>query len=329
MNRKKKRTYKPVLALLVIGIMSLGLVACKSEPVLTKEQQKEIADQRAKEKQTMNEKKLLSDFQNKAYKIYTIKDISKLPPLMDEAISKLSPENAVKMVLNFELSQRMALENDSNYGAVSTGLSEQIKQEKGLVDLSKITPASPEIAAEIKMISDSWYSVYKDTNGAYCIVDYSKLQKYKAYLNDEFSRYIDYMTLESTAPSVKDKRIQISKEEIWTRLHTLDTFFTDYPVPTDALIRNNMGRYYQDLLVHAIYGDDLNPNFDPVTGFVKPEVLTLLNAQVFDTRSEMATPYENFKSQLAVDQGLLTPAVSTHIQQLVRIVKEVLTDHID
>ncbi len=329
MMMKKMNIYRPMILLVVIGAVALGLTACKSEPILTKDQQKEVAEQRAKEKQIMYEKKLLSDFQNKAYKIYTIKDISKLTSLMDESITKLNADNAVKMVLNFELSQRMALENDGNYGAVSSALSAQIYQEKGMVDLNQINASTPEVAKEIKMISDSWYGVYKDTNGAYCVVDYTKLQKYKPYLSDEFSRYIDYMTLESTTPSIKDKRIQVSKDEIWVRLHMLDTFFTDYPVPSDALIRNNLGRYYQDLLVHAIYGDDLDPNFDPVTGFVKPEALARLNAQIFAANSEMATPFANFKNQLTTDQGMLTPAVSTHIQQLVRISKEVLTDHID
>lgn len=130
-------------------------------------------------------------------------------------------------------------------------------------------------------------------------------------------------------PSIRNKRFAVDREEAWRRLVYLDTYFTDYPVPSDDLIRNNLGRYYQDLMKHILYGDDLKPNFDPITGQMSPEATQFLTTHKFNPNSKLYLPYENYKTQLATDKGILSPAVSTQIQQLLRLVNELVTDHIN
>lgn len=312
---------------LVIATLLLG--GCSSDQTPTKAEQAQIEAQKEKDRQDMAEKKILSDFQNKAYKIYSLKQMVALPEVLETEIIKLQKDNAVKMLLNFELSQRMALQNDSSYGAVSTALAQQITIERGLVDLTKLKAENPALKAEIEEIQNSYFGVYKDENGCYRVVDYGLLQRFKPYLTDECSRYIDYMASESSQPAIKNKLIAVDQAELWRRLVFLDNFFTDYPVPSDDLIRNNLGRYYQEILKHALYGDEVAPNFDKVTGVVNPLVALNFTTQKLSPDSDLYLPFEAFKAQLTADQGILTPAVSTHIQQLLRLSEEYLTDHID
>lgn len=328
MAYRKNKWNRGGFTLLLLGSLIL-MSGCSQSEEPTKAELAQIEAQKEQERQEMEEKKLLSDFQNKAYKIYTLEQMSELPELLEKEIPKLNQENAVKMLLNFELSQRMALQNDSGYGAVSQNLAALITQEKGIIDLNQIKTEDQSVIAEIDKIKKSYFSVYKDENGTYRIVDYSRLQAFKIYLSDECSRYIDYMTSESSSPSIKNKIVVIDQAELWRRLVYLDNFFTDYPVPSDDLIRNNLGRYYEEILKHALYGDEKAPNFDKLTGQISLEAAANFNAQKMNPSSNLYLPFENFKAQLTTDQGILTPAVSIQIQQLLRIVNEVVTDHID
>lgn len=326
-----KIIFKAIVVAGFIGLSALGSVGCGKEETLTKAEIQQLQEAKEKEKQAMAEKKILSDFQNKAYKIYRLDQIGSLPELLDRDIKKLSQENAVKMLMNYELSQRMALQNDTYYGAVSKALKDLIGADarNGLVDLKQLTPNDEAVKAEIQQILNGKFQVYKDESGIYRIVDYSALQTYKPYVNDECARYIDYMASESSMPSIKNKRFAVDREEAWRRLVYLDTYFTDYPVPSDDLIRNNLGRYYQDLMKHLLYGDDLKPNFDPITGQMTPEATQFLATHKFNPTSKLHIPYENYKTQLSTDKGILSPAVSTQIQQLLRLVNELVTDHIN
>lgn len=329
MNRRKQ----PKRLLAAIGLLGLVLAlgGCAQEAPLTKAEAALQAETKEKEKQAMIEKKILSDFQNKAYKIYNLSQLSALPELLDRDIQKLSQENAVKMLLNFELSQRMALQNDTRYGAVSSGLAAAIGTEggNGIIALEQLTLTDEALKKEVSEIQKSLFTLYRDDTGIYRIVDYRQLQKYKANISDECARYIDYMASESSMPSIRNKRISVDIEEAWRRLVYLDDYFTDYPVPSDDLIRNNLGRYYQDLMKHLIYGDDLKPSFDPITGQISPEAAAFMASHQLNPGSRLHIPFENFKTQLTLDQGILTPTVGTHIQQLLRIVNEIVTDHID
>ena len=315
----------------LIGLSALGTVGCGKEETLTKAEIQQLQEAKEKDKQAMAEKKILSDFQNKAYKIYKLDQIGSLPEVLDRDIKKLSQENAVKMLMNYELSQRMALQNDTYYGAVSKELAALIGVDtpNGLVALKALTLQTETLKAEVQQILEGKFQVYKDETGIYRIVDYSALQTYKPYVNDECARYIDYMASESNMPSIRNKRFAVDREEAWRRLVYLDTYFTDYPVPSDDLIRNNLGRYYQDLMKHILYGDDLKPNFDPITGLMSPEATQFLATHKFNPNSKLYLPYENYKTQLATDKGILSPAVSTQIQQLLRLVNELVTDHIN
>lgn len=325
---KKSISIKQFGALgLVFTTLLLG--GCGSDKTPTKAEQAQIEAQKEQERQTMAEKKILSDFQNKAYRIYTLKQMIELPEALETQIVKLQKENAVKMLLNFELSQRMALQNETNYGAVSSAFASAVKTEKGMVDLVQLKAENPGLKEEIEEIEKGYFGVYKDENGTYRVVNYSLLQKFKPYLTDECSRYIDYMASESSMPAIKNKLVAVEQGELWRRLVYLDNFFTDYPVPSDDLIRNNLGRYYQEILKHALYGDEVAPNFDKVTGVISPVALANFTAQKFDPNSDLYLPFESFKTQLTTDQGLLTPAVSTQIQQLLRLSEAYLTDHID
>lgn len=326
-----KLIFKALLMASIIGLSALTAVGCGKEETLTKAEIQQLQEAKEKEKQAMVEKKILSDFQNKAYKIYKLDQIGSLPEILDRDIKKLSQENAVKMLMNYELSQRMALQNDTYYGAVSKELATLIGTEAptGLVDLKQLVPPTEAVKAEIQQILDGKFHVYKDETGIYRIVDYSALQTYKPYVNDECARYIDYMAAESSQPAIKNKRFAVDREEAWRRLVYLDNYFTDYPVPSDDLIRNNLGRYYQDLMKHILYGDDLKPNFDPITGQMSPEATQFLTTHKFSPNSRLHIPYENYKTQLTTDKGILSPAVSTQIQQLLRLVNELVTDHIN
>ncbi len=328
-----KNQWLHVRIILLSGFLgfSVFMTGCASEKTLSKAEQVIQTEVKVKEKQEMVEKKILSDFQNKAYKIYNLKQLSELPAVLDKEIKKLSQENAVKMFLNFELAQRMALQNDPYYGAISGELVKAIGQSQpdGVIALNQLVISDLELKKEIEIIKKSLFSLYKDQTGIYRIVDYQELQKYKSYISDECVGYITYMASESSMPSIRNKCLVIDREEAWRRLVYLDNYFTNYPVPSDDLIRNNLGKYYQDLLKNLIYGDDLKPNFDAKTGQLTPEVAQFFASHQFGSDSDLYIPFENFKTQLIADKGLLTPTVGIHIQQLLRIVSEILTEHID
>lgn len=320
-------------AVILAGIVvaSALLSGCQQEKILTKAEITQQAETKKKEKQAMVEKKILSDFQNKAYKIYSLEQIGSLPEFLNQDIKKLSQENAVKMLLNFELSQRMALQNDLYYGAVSKKLAAVIGADAptGLVDFQKLNLSDTEVKNEVAQIQKGCFAVYKDETGIYRIVDYRALQAYKQYMNDECARYVDYMVAESSTPAIRNKRFAVDREEAWRRLVYLDDYFTDYPVPSDDLIRNNLGRYYQDLMKHILYGDDLKPNFDPITGQMSVEATQFMATHKLNPDSSLYIPFENYKTQLVTDKGLLSPSVGTQIQQLLRLVNEMVTDHIN
>ncbi len=326
---------KPWVAGIICGaiLISAGslLGGCDSSEELTKAELVIQTEAKEKQKSEMAEKKILSDFQNEAYKIYTLKQMTSLTPVLNEKLPKLSKENAVKMILNFELSQRMALQNDPKYGAVSTAMTTLLNNsnQMGAIDFSTITMPTQELKAELEEIQNGYFEVYKDENGIYRLVDYSKLQQFKGYLSDEYGQYIDYMASENGTPSIRNKELNVSKEEAWRRILMLDQFFTDYPVPSDDLMRNNLGRYYQDLIKYIIYGNDQKINFDPTTKQMKPDALTFVTTHEFNTTSKMHIPFENFKTQLILDKGILTPSVGTQIQAIQRLSEEMLTDLID
>ncbi len=307
------------------------LSGCSNTPELSKAELAIQAENKEKQKAEMAEKKMLSDFQNKAYKIYTLNRMNTLTPILIEQMPKLSEANAVKMILNFELSQRMALQNDPKYGAVSEAMASFLNnnEQKGLIDFTKIDFVDETLKTELKGIQSGFFAVYKDETGIYRLVDYSKLQQFKNYLTDEYGQYIDYMATENAMPSIKNKTLNVTREEAWRRLMMLDQFFMDYPVPSDDLMRNNLGRYYQDLLKYVIYGNDQRVNFDPITKQMNPEAMQFLTTQKFQPASKLYLPFENFKTQLVLDKGLLTPMVGTHIQTLQRLSEEMLTDMID
>lgn len=315
-----------LLALVVASAMALS--ACGQKP-LSKSEQAALEAQVAKDKKELAEKQILSDFQNKAYKIYPINALSKLDKSVQSKISELSTENAVKMLLSYELSLRMALQNDAHYGVVSSGFAQAVGERKGMIELSTLKEANPGLAEEIDQIQANGFSVYSDDNGIYRVVNYHQLLKYKPYISDEYSRYLEFMAIETEQPTIRKKLILVDDATLWQRIQLLDTFFADYPTPSDDLIRNNLGRVYQDCLKHFIYGDETRPHFDPMTGAIRPETLALWQTEAFGYDSRLHMPFENFKTQLVTDQGILTPAVSTQIQQMIRLVSEIVTDHID
>lgn len=320
---------------LICGIIIIGsgavLGGCTETKELSKTEMAIQAEAKVKQKAEMAEKKILSDFQNKAYKIYTLKQMVSLTPVLNEQLPKLSKENAVKMILNFELSQRMALQNDPKYGAVSPEMTTLLSNsnQMGMIDFSKITMPNENLKSELLEIQNGYFTVYKDENGIYRLVDYSKLQQFKPYLSDEYGQYIDYMATENGTPSIKNKGLNVSMDEAWRRILMLDLFFTDYPVPSDDLMRNNLGRYYQDLIKYVIYGNDQMSNFDPLTKQIKPEVMTFITTHQFNSGSKLYIPFENLKAQLVLDKGLMTPSVGTQIQTIQRLSEEILTDLID
>lgn len=330
MLNNKRILLRITCAVLIIAFIP-ALSGCSNTPELSKTELAIQAESKEKQKAEMAEKKIMSDFQNKAYKIYTLNKMKNLTPILSEQMPKLSEENAVKMILIFELSQRMALQNDPKYGAVSEGMATLLNssEQTGLIDFSKITLTDETLQSELKDIQSGFFAVYKDESGIYRLVDYSKLQQFKNYLSDEYGQYIDYMATENAMPSIKNKTLNVTREEAWRRLMMLDQFFMDYPVPSDDLMRNNLGRYYQDLLKYLIYGNDQKVNFDPATKQMKPEVMAFLTGQQFQPASKLSLPFENFKTQLILDKGLLTPMVGTHIQTLQRLSEEMLTDMID
>ena len=337
MNRVNKMTNKgrPWIAGIICGaiLLSAGVLlgGCASSEELTKAELAIQEEAKEKQKAEMAEKKILSDFQNKAYKIYTLKQMTSLTPVLNEKLPKLSKENAVKMILNFELSQRMALQNDPKYGAVSAEMTTLLNasSQMGMIDFSKITLSDENLKEELEDIQKGYFAVYKDENGIYRLVDYSKLQQFKSYLSDEYGQYIDYMATENGTPSIKNKGLNVSMDEAWRRILMLDQFFTDYPVTSDDLMRNNLGRYYQDLIKYVIYGNDQRINFDLSTQQMKPEPMTFITNHQFNASSKLYIPFENFKTQLILDKGILTPSVGTHIQAIQRISEEMLTDIID
>lgn len=316
------------IGLSLVLAVAVTLTGCGQKP-LTKAEQAALEAQVAKDKQELEEKQILSDFQNKAYKIYPINGLAELEKAVQSQISKLSTENAVKMLLSYELSLRMALQNDAHYGVVSSGLSQAVGEQKGLIDLVALLAANPGLEAEIAQIEDNGFSVYSDDNGIYRVVNYPKLSQFKPYISDEYSRYLEFMAIETAQPAVRKKLVLVDDATLWQRIVWLDNFFTDYPIPSDDLIRNNLGRVYQDCVKHFIYGDETKPSFDPLTGVVKPERLVAWQSQSFGISSRLHMPFESFKTQLAADQGILTPAVSTQVQQIIRLVSEIVTDHID
>lgn len=316
------------ISLIALCTAAVMLTGCGGK-TLSKAEQAALDAKVAKEKHEMAEKKRLSDFQNKAYKIYKVDQLSGLKGQLQSAIGNFTTENAVKMVLSYELAMRMALQNDSHYGAVSGNLLAAIGDQKGIINLPQLSGSHPELKAEADSILDNGFAVFKDESGAFRVVDYNQLQVFKPYVNDEYNRYMTYMALETTQPSIRNKIVQIDSDQLWERLYILDTFFTDYPTPSDDLIRNNLGRSYQEVMKHFIYGDEQRRNFDPMTGKLDAAIFAKWQAWHFNSNSRMYLPFENFKAQLITDQGILTPAVSTHIQEILRLCNEMVTDHID
>lgn len=308
--------------------VAVTLTGCGQKP-LSKAEQAALEAQVAKDKKELEEKQILSDFQNKAYKIYPINALTELEKSVQTNIAKLSIDNAVKMLLSYELSLRMSLQNDAHYGVVSSGMIQAVGDQKGLIDLAALLATNPGLKAEVTEIQDNGFGVFSDDNGIYRVVNYQKLSQFKPYISDEYSRYLEFMAIETAHPAVRKKLVLVDEATLWQRISLLDSFFTDYPTPSDDLIRNNLGRVYQDCVKHFIYGDELSPSFDPLTGTVNPERLAAWQTQSFAVGSRLHMPFESFKAQLAADQGILTPGVSTQIQQMIRLVSEIVTDHID
>ena len=126
-------------------------------------------------------------------------------------------------------------------------------------------------------IFDSGYKLINLEGSWYPIIDYSRYEVFIDYLSDDYGAYILFRALESNQIFAKDAALQITWDELASRVLAIEDFLLKYPASNKYV---EMGNSYYNYLMFYYIGMDNTPAFDYDTNKFKDEVLASYNKMI-------------------------------------------------
>lgn len=291
MNARKLLTY-----IVLILIMALTVTACSGDkeevvdktPVENpkdedsnedleesekpKEEDEEEKDEEEKdeEENSRDDGEILKEFKIIAEKLPTPDVLIKF---IDENIEKVSKEDADQMVAGLETSLE---DNKQTYADRIFELDkddELINIDGDQVDFnpSNIENIKDEkLRVEVQYVYENMYKLTNLEGAFYPIVDYKDLQKYDEYLSQEGKDYMSIRNIDSQERPMSDGSLNISFDELLSRIFQAEEFLTDYP---DAIKKAEMLEEYDYKINAYLVGLPNTPIMNFETKKIKDEVL--------------------------------------------------------
>jgi len=190
---------------------------------------------------------------------------------MRQDISKLSPDNANRMILSFEAYQKETLAQGT---VLSSSLIELIGKsnepynEKVINDLSKMT--NPELKTLLQEVFDRGYKIIVPEGMYEAVIDYGAYKDVSEYASADIAVYIDIMAKESDGRMSTDAAIIIPIDEVFARAQAAERFMAAYP---DSAVFGQVELRYMIYVDAWFFGQDNTPAFDNTTRELDQEFL--------------------------------------------------------
>jgi hypothetical protein len=239
-----------------------------------------------------------------------------------KSLSKLSPENADKMLLAFEDYQNNAV----NAGTPVTDTLVKLIQknagepynEKTLNDVSKIK--DPDLKSALQALFDRGYKLIVPEGMHQAVVDYSAYKAFEPYVTKDIADYIEIKAMESESRALEDAAIIISIDEIYQRALACEGFIKAYPQSGKI---EEIRRMYGSYVDSYFYGQNNTPAFDYETNKLTQEFLdSYKKAAAGSTDSPIAKAASDYLKVLGDNGYKLTDAVKADREQLTKSLKE-------
>lgn len=209
-------------------------------------------------------------------------------------VSKLSPENANQMILDFEAYQTTAISNGTILSGELIKLIQSSAEpyyEKTLNDLSKIT--NDDLKKALQDVFNKGYKIIIPEGNYEAVINYDVYLYSETYVTPDIAAYIEIMSKESDSRMLDDAAIVISVDEVFSRALASENFVMTY---------HDSVKYDQVMLKYAIYvdtfffGQNNTPAFDYFT--------KKLNQEFLDSYEKVAQSGKNTPLVEAVTQYL-------------------------
>lgn len=242
-----------IQVLIIVTALSFGILAgCKAtshtaSPAVSPTSTLEV-----------NQDKIMKDYQVLLKNSDTLIEAVKF---MDENVSKVSTDNAVIMVVEFEKAQKQFLPKleDEFYkdnGAVQTKINELNKPG---FDINKIDDIEDvELKALLTKTRDSGYKVETAEGMFFPIINYEFYKKYSDKVTPDIKEYIDLMAVESNNMPAKDAALVIGWEEVLKRALNQEKYIAQYKNSTKI---DDVKALYKRYLTFTLLGLNNTPLF--------------------------------------------------------------------
>lgn len=191
---------------------------------------------------------------------------------MRQDASKLTPENADQLILNFEAYQKEAVTK----GAVVSGALVDLIQkfasepydERILNDLSQI--ANLDLKNALQAVFDKGYKLIVPEGNYEAVINYAVYEDAAVYGSPDIAAYIEIMARESSERMSEDAAIRVTIDEVFARALRSERFIKAYP---DSFKIDQVKERYTIYLFACFFGQDNTPAFDYATGKLDQEFL--------------------------------------------------------
>lgn len=167
-------------------------------------------------------------------------NIVQLAEYIEENLAKFEIEDADKVITDFEDLQKSEL---PKYIEKNT--------EEDIEELKKIG-----------------YKLETAEGDLFPVIDYMYYEKYLDYISKDLKEYFRIMGIESEKVPAKDAALIISKEEIFSRALSQESFLINYP---ESLRKNEIENLFNKYTYFIYYGLNNTPLFDFYTEKMKEE----------------------------------------------------------
>lgn len=276
---------KKSIILFLIGIIIVFiLVGCKKTnmPLGSIAETTEKINEKATELKESDKGKEISKTTYKFNElIANNKDPKEIANFLDENLSKVGQQRASKMIIEF-------ISFQENY---AEKYSEELKSDSYQFKLKRLFKGAPikyqdidnikdeNLKALVKKIYSGHYRLNYNGTVYYPVVDYDSLKKYNRFLTNEMKEYIIIMAKELNNPTIIDKDVMVSWEELGIRLLEIEKYIKKY---SDGIKWEDMMRKYGEYFIIYIGGSENTSIYDSETDKIKKDVVESYRKMVLE-----------------------------------------------
>jgi hypothetical protein len=264
----------PKKGLIIGGLLVLTLtfqVGC------TKTESKKGTNSETNTKQEMTQVLQENDVNNNAKAVEEFNDLvkgngelSEIIEFIDKNVSIVSKEDASKMILKLEESQREylpKLELEYNDKNIYESLVKEYTAEFDINNIQDIE--DQDLKNLLTMTREKGFTIDMTEGYYYPVINYDFYNKYKEFVTSDIEEYITIMAVESGKVPAKDGGLIISWDELLERAYRQEKFINNYK---DSVKLEEIKKMYKRYLTFVLRGIDNTPLYSYDTKQLKPEV---------------------------------------------------------